>query len=89
MGVLPLQFVQGQTAASLKLAGNEMFHITGVRAIAADGAEIDFEAVPRVDTPREAEYFRHGGILPFVSAPTAGHRLTGRREPPYFSNLSI
>ncbi|MDP9055456.1 MAG: aconitate hydratase AcnA [Acidobacteriota bacterium] len=78
MGILPLQFVQGQTAASLKLTGKELFHVTGVkeavedgtrvkiRAIAADGKEIDFEAQPRVDTPQEAEYFRNGGILPFV-----------------------
>jgi aconitate hydratase len=78
MGVLPLQFVQGQSAATLKLTGKELFHITGVReavekgsrlkvkAVAADGSGIDFEAVPRVDTPQEAEYFRNGGILPFV-----------------------
>jgi aconitate hydratase len=78
MGVLPLQFVQGENAASLKLTGKELFHITGVRdaveagkrvkvkAVRADGSEIDFEAVPRVDTPQEAEYFRNGGILPFV-----------------------
>jgi aconitate hydratase len=78
MGVLPLQFVQGENAASLKLTGKELFHITGVReavekgarvkveAVAADGSGIDFEAVPRVDTPQEAEYFRNGGILPFV-----------------------
>jgi aconitate hydratase len=37
-----------------------------VRAIAADGSEIEFEAQPRVDTPQEAEYFRNGGILPYV-----------------------
>jgi aconitate hydratase len=78
MGVLPLQFVPGQSATSLKLTGKELFHISGVReavesgsrvkvkAIAGDGSEIDFEAVPRVDTPQEAEYFRNGGILPFV-----------------------
>jgi aconitate hydratase len=78
MGVLPLQFVQGQSASSLGLTGKEVFHITGVRdavekgsrvkvkAVAADGTSIDFEAVPRVDTPQEAEYFRNGGILPFV-----------------------
>jgi aconitate hydratase len=78
MGVLPLQFIQGQTAASLKLTGKELYHITGVkeavetgsrvkvRAIAADGSEIEFEAQPRVDTPQEAEYFRNGGILPYV-----------------------
>jgi aconitate hydratase len=84
MGVLPLQFVQGQSAASLKLTGKELFHITGVReavekgsrvkvkAVAEDGSGIDFEAVPRVDTPQEAEYFRNGGILPFVLRQLAG-----------------
>jgi aconitate hydratase len=78
MGVLPLQYAPGQTAASLKLTGKELFHISGVkeavesgarvsvRAIAVDGTETAFEAVPRVDTPQEAEYFRNGGILPFV-----------------------
>src|SRR4029077_1494554 len=61
MGVLPLQFVPGENAASLKLTGKELFHITGVReavesgkkvtvkAISADGREIEFEALPRVD----------------------------------------
>ncbi len=78
MGVLPLQFAPGQNATSLEIAGNEIFQITGVReavedgkrvkvkAVRADGTVIDFEAVPRVDTPQEAEYFRNGGILPFV-----------------------
>ncbi len=84
MGVLPLQFVPGQTAASLKLTGKELFQVTGVReavetgsralvkAVAADGCETAFEAVPRVDTPQEAEYFRNGGILPFVLRQLAG-----------------
>jgi hypothetical protein len=70
MGVLPLQFVQGDNAAKLKLTGKELFHITGVqkavetgsrvdvKAITPDGDEICFQAVPRVDTPQEAEYFR-------------------------------
>jgi aconitate hydratase len=78
MGVLPLQFLPGQNAASLKLTGKELFHITGVReavesgkkvtvkAISGDGRELEFEALPRVDTPQEAEYYRNGGILPFV-----------------------
>src|SRR5215469_700908 len=78
MGVLPLQFVQGDNAATLKLTGREIFHISGVqkavetgsrvdvRAIGADGTEISFQAIPRVDTPQEAEYFRNGGILPYV-----------------------
>ena len=78
MGVLPLQFLADQNAASLGLTGKETFHITGVRdgvekgakvrvrAVAANGAVIEFEALSRVDTPQEAEYFRNGGILPFV-----------------------
>jgi aconitate hydratase len=88
MGVLPLQFVQGQTAASLKLTGKEIFHISGVReavesgarvkvrAVAADGTETSFEAQPRVDTPQEAEYFRNGGILPYVLRQLAGQAAT-------------
>jgi aconitate hydratase len=78
MGVLPLQFAPGENAASLELTGKEQFHIAGVRAAveqgsrvkvkatAADGSVKEFEAVPRVDTPQEAEYFRNGGILPYV-----------------------
>jgi aconitate hydratase len=78
MGVLPLQFAPGESAASLKLTGKELFHIKGVQqavetgskvdvtAVAADGTETRFQAVPRVDTPQEAEYFRNGGILPYV-----------------------
>ncbi|HEY3824763.1 MAG TPA: aconitase family protein, partial [Bryobacteraceae bacterium] len=88
MGVLPLQFVPGQDAASLKLTGRELFRITGVqeavkngsrvkvKAIADDGSATDFEAVPRVDTPQEAEYFRNGGILPFVLRQLAGQNAT-------------
>jgi len=78
MGVLPLQFAPGENAASLGLTGRESFHIEGVKdavetgkrvkvtAIADGGGTVSFEAVPRVDTPQEAEYFRNGGILPFV-----------------------
>jgi aconitate hydratase len=78
MGVLPMQFVPGENAASLGLTGRESFSFTGVsdavdkcsrvtvKAVAEDGSEISFEAIPRVDTPQEAEYFRNGGILPFV-----------------------
>ena len=84
MGVLPLQFLPGDNAASLKLTGRELFHITGVRdavensarvkvkAVASDGSETTFEALPRVDTPQEAEYFRNGGILPYVLRQLAG-----------------
>lgn len=78
MGLLPLQFLAGQNAASLGLTGKETFAIKGVRegvengsnvkvrAVAADGTAIEFEAASRVDTPQEAEYYRNGGILPFV-----------------------
>ncbi|HVW08930.1 MAG TPA: aconitate hydratase AcnA [Bryobacteraceae bacterium] len=73
MGVLPLQFAPGENAASLGLTGKEVFEITGVREGVENGARvkvkaghIEFEAIPRVDTPQEAEYFRNGGILPYV-----------------------
>jgi aconitate hydratase len=79
MGVLPLQFQQGESAASLKLTGTEVYHIEGVasslngggrtarvRAVKADGAETSFTAIVRVDTPQEVEYYRNGGILPYV-----------------------
>jgi aconitate hydratase len=78
MGVLPLQFVPGESAASLGLTGRETYSITGVsdavgkgkrvqvKAVADSGEAVEFEAVPRVDTPQEAEYFRNGGILPYV-----------------------
>jgi aconitate hydratase len=74
MGVLPLQFPDGQNADSLGLTGAETFDITGVTALAdaipdtvhvrADGVE--FDAVVRIDTPGEADYYRHGGIMQYV-----------------------
>jgi aconitate hydratase len=81
MGVLPLQFPAGQNADSLGLTGEETFSITGfadvlnagdlpktakVSAAKADGTTIEFDAVVRIDTPKEADYFRHGGILLYV-----------------------
>jgi aconitate hydratase len=82
MGVLPLQFPDGQSAQSLGLTGEEKLSITGladamaggggpprdvrVRAERAGGAPVEFDARVRIDTPREAEYFRHGGILQYV-----------------------
>ena len=80
MGVVPLQFPAGQSAESLGLDGTEIFSITGltalnegstprtvaVRAEKADGSVISFDAVVRIDTPGEADYFRHGGILQYV-----------------------
>jgi aconitate hydratase A / 2-methylisocitrate dehydratase len=75
MGVLPLQFPPGHTADSLGLAGSEGFTITGVTAL-NDGQtpatvhvkadNVEFDAVVRIDTPGEADYYRHGGILQYV-----------------------
>ncbi len=78
MGVLPLQFLPGENMQTLKLTGKEAFHVEGVakalsggaramvRAVDDAGAEKRFEVQVRVDTPVEAEYYRNGGILPFV-----------------------
>ena len=76
MGVLPLQFLPGDSAASLGLTGEESYDITGmqaeapktvtVTATAADGSQKTFEARVRIDTPQEFEYYRNGGILHYV-----------------------
>jgi aconitate hydratase len=78
MGVLPLQFAGGATAASLCLTGRERYTLTGiaealtpggtitVRAYADSAAPIEFQAKARIDTPEELVAFRHGGILPYV-----------------------
>jgi aconitate hydratase len=79
MGVIPLQFPEGKSAQSLGLDGTEVFDITGIEAIndgktpktvhvkasKKDGA-VEFDAVVRIDTPGEADYYRNGGILQFV-----------------------
>jgi aconitate hydratase len=83
MGVLPLQFEPGQSLASLGLTGRERFDIEGVAAVSAgtrlsvratadDGKETVFSAITRIDTPVEVEYYRHGGILPYVLRQLAG-----------------
>ena len=75
MGVLPLEFQPGESAESLGLTGQEVFEITGIEemnsgpvprevTVRADGTQ--FRAVVRIDTPGEAEYFRHGGIMQYV-----------------------
>jgi aconitate hydratase len=78
MGVLPLQFKAGETAASLKLTGTEEYSLLGagsalkargdvrVQAKSADGSVREFTVMARVDTPEELVAFRHGGILPYV-----------------------
>jgi aconitate hydratase len=71
MGILPLQFLPGENRESLGLTGREEFSITGVengeaREVAVRAGDKEFRARLRLDTPREREYVRHGGILPFV-----------------------
>ncbi|MGE5233986.1 MAG: aconitate hydratase AcnA [Acidobacteriota bacterium] len=82
MGIAPLEFPAGQTAESLGLTGREVFAIDGlaaglrdgfrggkqvtVRATREDGRTIEFQARVRLDTPKEMDYFRHGGILQYV-----------------------
>jgi aconitate hydratase len=86
MGVVPLQYLPGESASGLGLTGHETFEITGltslndnaipkevgVRATADDGSVVEFSARVRIDTPMEAEYYRHGGILPYVLRRLAG-----------------
>jgi aconitate hydratase len=79
MGVLPLQYPQGENAESLGLTGEETFDISGVTAlndgstpatvkVTATGGEndVEFHAQVRIDTPGEANYYRNGGIMPYV-----------------------
>ncbi len=80
MGVLPLQFPAGESAASLGLDGTETFAVSGITALSqgttprtvsvvasrTSGEDVSFDAVVRIDTPGEADYFRNGGILPYV-----------------------
>ena len=75
MGVLPLQFAEGQNAKSLGLTGSETFEITGIeelnngtipKVLTVKAGEITFEAKLRIDTPGEADYYRHGGIMQYV-----------------------
>jgi aconitate hydratase len=82
MGILPLQFEDGQTAESLGLTGEEVFDFPGlesllkaklaqgrtlrVRATAADGTVKELDTMVRIDTPQEIEYYEHGGILKYV-----------------------
>jgi aconitate hydratase len=78
MGILPLEYIPGETRATHGLTGDETYDILGiteritprstftVRATAADGTKKEFSAIVRIDTPDEAEYYRHGGILQYV-----------------------
>jgi aconitate hydratase len=71
MGVLPLQFTGGDSPESLGLTGRETFSISGIengdaQEVTVRADEQEFRARVRLDTPREREYLRHGGILPYV-----------------------
>ena len=82
MGILPLQFLPGETPESLGLTGKEVFDLTGlagvlsegfprgrelgVKATRPDGASVPFTVTVRIDTPQELQYYRHGGILEYV-----------------------
>jgi aconitate hydratase len=86
MGVLPLEYPPGENATSLGLTGHEVFSIGGldelnhgsvpkevpVTVVREDGSTLEFSAVVRIDTPMEAEYYRHGGILRYVLRQLAG-----------------
>jgi len=86
MGVLPLQYAPGESAASHGLTGHEVFSVSGltaindgslpkevpVRATRPDGSVVELSARVRIDTPMEAEYYRHGGILHYVLRQLAG-----------------
>ena len=84
MGVIPLQFPEGESAASLKLDGTEVYDITGIEElnkgktpktvhvkatkteVGSENSTVEFDAVVRIDTPGEADYYRNGGILQYV-----------------------
>jgi aconitate hydratase len=79
MGILPLQFQPGASAATLGLSGEEVYDIDGLAAVASgrskqitvtarrsNGRQLSIPVVVRIDTPQEVQYFRHGGILPYV-----------------------
>jgi aconitate hydratase len=71
MGVLPLQFMDGETPETLGLTGRESFSISSVangeaEEVTVRADDTEFRARVRLDTPREREYFQHGGILPYV-----------------------
>jgi aconitate hydratase len=73
MGVLPLQFSEGDSVSGLGLTGSERFTITGIanadevpRTLTVKADDQEFEVTVRIDTPKEQRYFRHGGILQYV-----------------------
>ena len=99
MGVLPLQFMEGETAQTIGLTGRESFEVIGlqeaiaghlanreltVRATTEQGATVEFRALIRIDTPQEVLYYRHGGILQYVLR----QLLSGKEAPEAISGGS-
>jgi aconitate hydratase len=93
MGLLPLEFESGQGRRALGLSGRERFDIEGlaaltpratlrVRATGEDGRQTGFPVVARLDTPAELDYYRHGGILPYVFRQISGELAAVSREVP-------
>ena len=79
MGVLPLQFLDGQSRESLGLTGEEIYAVSGIaggfgarKRLTVTAGDKRFEVLARVDTPQEVDYYRHGGILPYVLRQMAG-----------------
>jgi aconitate hydratase len=71
MGVLPLQVADGESVGSLGLTGEEEISITGIengeaKQVTVRAGDKEFTARVRIDTPKEVQYYQHGGILPFV-----------------------
>ncbi|KBZ60873.1 aconitate hydratase 1 [Mycobacterium [tuberculosis] TKK-01-0051] len=89
MGVLPLQFPDGQSADSLGLGGDETIDITGVTelndtipdTVHVKAGGVEFDAVVRIDTPGEADYYRHGGIMQYVLRQLLGGAATAAGQP--------
>jgi aconitate hydratase len=90
MGILPLQFLPGENAESLKLTGEEVFQIAGIKDVVENftagrpiavrvkgGKTAEFKAIVRIDTPQEALYYANGGILQYVLR----QLLAGKAQP--------
>jgi len=87
MGVIPLQFLPGQSAAAIGLTGREVYRTIGLTAAirpgqqvavvarCEDGSDVTFQTIVRIDTPVEVDYYRHGGILPTVLRHVVGTTL--------------
>jgi len=88
MGVLPLQFADSESVESLGLSGEEELSITGLgeigvgSTVTVSAGDSSFEALVRIDTPNELEYYRHGGILPYVLRSLLGTAKGGTPAPP-------